>query len=117
LPVLPVPNHFGKNLDALFDCMTDLVHRPAQPGFVVVLEQLPDNPRSTVRRANGADVFRDGDFWAERKCLPLLLFVRGGPQRGRRFVGSRADGPPQHRSRFLRPFRKMASSNFGMNRF
>ena len=40
------PAHFGKNLDALYDCMTDLVHKSgAQPGFVVVLEQLPDNPR------------------------------------------------------------------------
>ena len=33
------PAHFGKNLDALFDCMTDLVHMAGhQPGFVVVLE-------------------------------------------------------------------------------
>jgi len=40
------PAHFGKNLDALYDCMTDLVHKSGQqPGFVVVLEQLPDNPR------------------------------------------------------------------------
>ncbi|MDE2565196.1 MAG: barstar family protein, partial [Burkholderiales bacterium] len=40
------PAHFGKNLDALYDCMTDLVHKAGQqPGFVVVLEQLPDNPR------------------------------------------------------------------------
>src|SRR5262249_42494411 len=38
------PSHFGKNLDALYDCMTDLVHKSgAQPGFIVVLEQLPDN--------------------------------------------------------------------------
>ena len=30
------PAHFGKNLDALFDCMTDLVNRAgSQPGFVV----------------------------------------------------------------------------------
>jgi hypothetical protein len=29
------PAHFGKNLDALFDCMTDLVHKAgSQPGFV-----------------------------------------------------------------------------------
>ena len=29
------PLHFGKNLDALFDCMTDLVNRSGQqPGFV-----------------------------------------------------------------------------------
>jgi RNAse (barnase) inhibitor barstar len=40
------PAHFGKNLDALYDCMTDLVHKAGQqPGFVVVLEQMPDNPR------------------------------------------------------------------------
>jgi RNAse (barnase) inhibitor barstar len=33
------PDHFGKNLDALYDCMTDLVHKSGpQPGFVVVLE-------------------------------------------------------------------------------
>ena len=32
------PAHFGKNLDALYDCMTDLVHKSGmQPGFVVVL--------------------------------------------------------------------------------
>ena len=47
------PVHFGKNLDALFDCMTDLVHKSGnQPGFVVVLEQLPDNPSSTGRCAS-----------------------------------------------------------------
>jgi RNAse (barnase) inhibitor barstar len=64
------PNHFGKNLDALFDCMTDLVHKAgAQPGFVVVLEQLPDNPRfDREAREQLLDVFRDAaDFWAERK--------------------------------------------------
>ena len=64
------PLHFGKNLDALYDCMTDLVHKSgAQPGFVVVLEQLPDNPRfDREAREQLLDVFRDAaDFWAERK--------------------------------------------------
>jgi RNAse (barnase) inhibitor barstar len=64
------PNHFGKNLDALYDCMTDLVHKAgAQPGFVVVLEQLPDNPRfDREAREQLLDVFRDAaDFWAERR--------------------------------------------------
>ena len=64
------PLHFGKNLDALFDCMTDLVHKSgAQPGFVVVLEQLPDNPRfDREAREQLLDVFRDAaDFWAERR--------------------------------------------------
>jgi RNAse (barnase) inhibitor barstar len=64
------PAHFGKNLDALFDCMTDLVNRAgSQPGFVVVLEQLPDNPKfDREAREQLLDVFRDAaDFWAERR--------------------------------------------------
>ncbi len=70
------PAHFGKNLDALYDCMTDLVHKlGAQPGFVVVLEQLPDNPRfDREAREQLLDVFRDAaDFWAERK-VPFRCF-------------------------------------------
>ena len=70
------PAHFGKNLDALNDCMTDLVHRAGQqPGFVVVLEQLPDNPRfDRETREQLLDVFRDAaDFWAERK-VPFRCF-------------------------------------------
>ena len=70
------PAHFGKNLDALYDCMTDLVNKSgAQPGFVVVLEQLPDNPRfDREAREQLLDVFRDAaDFWAERK-IPFRCF-------------------------------------------
>ena len=70
------PPHFGKNLDALYDCMTDLVHKAgAQPGFVVVLEQLPDNPRfDREAREQLLDVFRDAaDFWGERK-IPFRCF-------------------------------------------
>ena len=70
------PSHFGKNLDALYDCMTDLVHKAgSQPGFVVVLEQLPDNPRFDREvREQLLDVFRDAaDFWAERK-IPFRCF-------------------------------------------
>jgi RNAse (barnase) inhibitor barstar len=70
------PAHFGKNLDALYDCMTDLVHKSgSQPGFVVVLEQLPDNPRfDREAREQLLDVFRDAaDFWAERK-VPFRCF-------------------------------------------
>ena len=64
------PAHFGKNLDALFDCMTDLVHRAgSQPGFVVVLEQLPDSLKfDREAREQLLDVFRDAaDFWAEKR--------------------------------------------------
>jgi len=70
------PAHFGKNLDALYDCMTDLVHKAgSQPGFVVVLEQLPDNPRfDREAREQLLDVFRDAaDYWAERK-IPFRCF-------------------------------------------
>ncbi len=64
------PAHFGKNLDALYDCMTDLVHKSgAQPGFVVVLDQLPDHARfDREAREQLLDVFREAaDFWGERK--------------------------------------------------
>ena len=70
------PVHFGKNLDALYDCMTDLVHKAgAQPGFVVVLEQIPDNPRfDREAREQLLDVFRDAaDFWGERR-IPFRCF-------------------------------------------
>ena len=70
------PAHFGKNLDALYDCMTDLVHKSgSQPGFVLVLEQLPDNPKfDREAREQLLDVFRDAaDFWAERK-VPFRCF-------------------------------------------
>jgi RNAse (barnase) inhibitor barstar len=70
------PAHFGKNLDALYDCMTDMVHKAgSQPGFVVVLEQLPDHAKfDRESREQLLDVFRDAaDFWAERK-VPFRCF-------------------------------------------
>ena len=70
------PSHFGKNLDALFDCMTDLVHKSGQqPGFVVVLEQLPDNPRfDREAREQLLEVFRDAaEYWGERR-IPFRCF-------------------------------------------
>jgi RNAse (barnase) inhibitor barstar len=70
------PAHFGKNLDALYDCMTDLVNKAGQQtGFVVVLEQLPDNPRfDREAREQLLDVFRDAaDFWGERR-IPFRCF-------------------------------------------
>jgi len=70
------PSHFGKNLDALFDCMTDLVHKSGQqPGFVVVLEQLPDNARfDREAREQLLEVFRDAaEYWGERR-IPFRCF-------------------------------------------
>lgn len=70
------PPHFGKNMDALYDCLTDTVNKSgAQKGFIVVLEQLPDSPRFDREvREQLLDVFRDAaDFWGERK-IPFRCF-------------------------------------------
>ena len=70
------PAHFGKNFDSLYDCLTDLVNKSGpQPGFIVVLEQIPDNPRfDREAREQLLDVFRDAaDFWGDRK-VPFRCF-------------------------------------------
>ena len=62
------PRHFGKNFDALGDCLTDLTHKAGpQPGFIVVLEQLPNTQKfDKEARETLLDVFRDAaDFWAD----------------------------------------------------
>ena len=71
------PKHFGKNLDALSDCLTDLMHKAGrQPGFVVVLEQIPNTPKfDKEARENLLDVFRDAaDFWAEKKVAFRVFY-------------------------------------------
>ena len=70
------PAHFGKNFDALYDCMTDLVHKSGpQPGFIVVLEQIPANAKfDKEAREQLLDIFRDAsDYWADRK-IPFRCF-------------------------------------------
>ncbi|SDV49527.1 barstar family protein [Chitinasiproducens palmae] len=63
------PKQCGKNFDALYDCLTELVHQAGeQPGFVVVLESLPTVPRFDKEgRETLLDVFREAaEFWAEQ---------------------------------------------------
>lgn len=70
------PAHFGKNLDALYDCMTDLVHKSGpQKGFVVVLDQIPDSAKfDREAREQLLDAFRDAaDYWGDRK-IPFRCF-------------------------------------------
>lgn len=70
------PEHFGGNFDALYDCLTSLLHKAgAQPGFIVVLEQLPHTPEfDKEARETLLDVFRDAaDFWEKRK-IPFRMF-------------------------------------------
>jgi RNAse (barnase) inhibitor barstar len=71
-----LPAHFGKNIDALYDCMTDPVHKSGpQPGVIVVLEQIPANPKfDKEEREQLLDIFREtSDYWAERK-IPFRCF-------------------------------------------
>jgi RNAse (barnase) inhibitor barstar len=70
------PRHFGKNFDALSDCLTSLVYKSGkQSGFLIVLEQLPNTPKfDREARETLLDVFRDAaDFWAEKK-VPFRVF-------------------------------------------
>lgn len=71
-----LPAHFGKNFDALYDCMTDPVHKSGpQPGFIVVLEQIPSTAKfDKEAREQLLDIFRDtSDYWADRK-IPFRCF-------------------------------------------
>lgn len=71
-----LPAHFGKNFDALYDCMTDPVHKSGpQPGFIVVLEQIPATAKfDKEAREQLLDIFRDtADYWGDRK-IPFRCF-------------------------------------------
>jgi len=71
-----LPTHFGKNFDALYDCMTDPLHKSGpQPGFIVVLEQIPANVKfDKEAREQLLDIFRDtADYWGDRK-VPFRCF-------------------------------------------
>jgi RNAse (barnase) inhibitor barstar len=71
------PKHFGKNFDALSDCLTSLVYKSGQqPGFLVVLEQLPNTPKfDKEARETLLDVFRDAaDFWADKKVAFRVFY-------------------------------------------
>jgi RNAse (barnase) inhibitor barstar len=71
------PRHFSKNFDALADCLTDLTYKAgAQPGFLIVLEQLPNTPKfDREARETLLDVFRDAaDFWADKKIAFRVFY-------------------------------------------
>jgi RNAse (barnase) inhibitor barstar len=55
-------DHFGKNYDALYDCLTDLKPQKSggDPGFVLVLQNLPHTVKfDDEDRQALLDVFRD----------------------------------------------------------
>ena len=68
--------HVGKNFDALYDSMTDPLHKSGpQPGFIVVLEHIPAHAKfDKEAREQLLDIFRDAsDYWADRK-IPFRCF-------------------------------------------
>lgn len=70
------PAHFGNNFDALYDCLTDSIHKAGkQNGFVVVVEQLPFTEEfDRDARETLIDVFRDAaEFWNKRQT-PFRMF-------------------------------------------
>lgn len=77
---LSLPKHYGQNLDALYDCLTDLrPNRDAdKPGFVVILENLPDGGRfGQPERSALLDVFRDAAdyFYDEETAFRVFYSV------------------------------------------
>jgi RNAse (barnase) inhibitor barstar len=71
-----LPTHVGKNFDALYDSMTDPVHKSGpQPGFIAVLEHIPANLKfDKEAREQLLDIFRDAaDYWGDRK-IPFRCF-------------------------------------------
>jgi hypothetical protein len=68
--------HVGKNFDALYDCLTDPLHKSGpQPGFIAVLEHIPANVKfDKEAREQLLDIFRDAaDYWGDRK-IPFRCF-------------------------------------------
>jgi RNAse (barnase) inhibitor barstar len=71
-----LPANVGKNFDALYDCLTDPLHKSGpQPGFVAVLEHIPANAKfDKEAREQLLDIFRDAaDYWSDRK-IPFRCF-------------------------------------------
>lgn len=71
-----LPTHFGKNYDALYDCMTDPLHKSgSQPGFIAVLEHIPAHAKfDKEARESLLDIFRDvAEYWGDRK-IPFRCF-------------------------------------------
>lgn len=69
----PLP--YGKTMESLFDCMTQVLSHSSHNGFLLVLEHIPILAKfDREARETLLDVFRDAaDFWAERK-IPFRTF-------------------------------------------
>ena len=80
---LKLPGYYGRNFDALYDCLTDLQpNKDAdRPGFVVILENLPETHGfDSGDRSRLLDVFRDAAdfFYEEKTAFRVFYSVRKG---------------------------------------
>jgi RNAse (barnase) inhibitor barstar len=73
-----LPKHYGKNLDALFDCLTELKANESSdhPGFLIVLKNIPDHKKfDPEAREALLDVFRDaGDHFFDQKIAFRVFY-------------------------------------------
>jgi hypothetical protein len=81
-----LPAHFGANLDALYDCLTDLAAPggAAPRGWVLVVERLPGLPGfDDAQRDALLEVFQDAAGWWSQRGTPfrVLWSQRAGPAR------------------------------------
>jgi RNAse (barnase) inhibitor barstar len=74
----PLQAHFGHNLDALYDCVTDLkpIEGIENPGFVVILENIPDSKAfDAAQRGALLDVFREAaDYFFDKKTAFRVFY-------------------------------------------
>jgi RNAse (barnase) inhibitor barstar len=72
------PRWYGANLDALYDCLTDLPESQATPGYVVLLtgfgEKAPREGLNAEDRALLLDVFRDAAAHLAGGAMSLRVF-------------------------------------------
>ena len=82
---LRLPEHFGHNLDALYDCLVDLRPAPgATPGILIVLRDLPAQPTfDPAQRDALLSVFIDAADAHRARGRPfrVLYSVRGSATR------------------------------------
>jgi RNAse (barnase) inhibitor barstar len=72
--------HYGKNLDALFDCLTDVKIKAGSAGFLVMLQNVPGNGKFTRDERDALlDVFRDAaDFFYEKDIAFRVFYSVAG---------------------------------------
>ena len=103
------PAHFGKNFDALYDCMTDPLHKSGpQPGFIVVLEQIPATAKfDKEAREQLLDIFRDAaDYWATARSPSAASILFCSPFCNRR---PGRNGRPNQPRRAASQYRRLKS--------